>query len=293
MQPDLSMRDFDLVTDRNCLRRLLRFVCADVDRSFRIDVQLQGGVMFLCRWEAELKHIILGHENFGYGHGFERVTTTFDKALRASTAHHRVVRYSLGGLRCLVRYEADGCTDDVGEPSGKAKTAESVKAGDTDDLLDSLKSMSIASPQVQATTGSVQVLSEGRVVPPATIIEIKTRALHRQLKIDEVLPQLWFAQTPNLFVGYHTNGLFQQVHKLAMKLEFERWEKQHQVHLKKLVGLLKKLREAARSTKGQRCVVVGARDGTSSRLKIYESTRARAVLPDEIVSLHDWEEEEA
>jgi hypothetical protein len=285
------MRDFDLVTDRNCLRKLLRFVCADVDRSFRIDVQLQGGVMFLCRWEAELKHIILGHENFGYGHGFERVTTTFDKALRASTAHHRVVRYSLGGLRCLVRYEADGCTDDIGEPTGKAKTTESVKAGDTDDLLDSLKSMSIASPQVQPT-GSVQVLSEGRVVPPATIIEIKTRALHRHLKIDEVLPQLWFAQTPNLFVGYHTNGHFQQVHKLAMKPEFERWEKQHQVHLKKLVGLLKKLREAARSTKGQRCVVVGARDGASSRLKIYESTRARAVLPDEIVSLHDWAEEE-
>ncbi len=49
MQPGLSMQDFDLVTDRNCLRKLLRFVSSEVDRSFRIDVQIQGDVMFLCR----------------------------------------------------------------------------------------------------------------------------------------------------------------------------------------------------------------------------------------------------
>jgi hypothetical protein len=38
------MRDLDLVTDRNCLRKLLRFVSEDVDQSFRIDVKIQGGV---------------------------------------------------------------------------------------------------------------------------------------------------------------------------------------------------------------------------------------------------------
>ncbi|EXJ59954.1 hypothetical protein A1O7_04102 [Cladophialophora yegresii CBS 114405] len=255
MQPDLSMGDFDLVTDRNCLRKLLRFVCADVDQSFRIDVHLQGRVMFLCRWEAELKRIIRGHENFGYGHSFEHATTIFDKALRDSTGHHRVVRYSLGGVRCLVRYEADGCTgtDDAGEGGASAKAAD----GDTDDLLGALESMTIAPSRAKKATGSVQVLTEGRVVPLSTIIEIKTRASHRRLKIDEVLPQLWFAQTQNLFVGYHTNGEFQEIHKLTMKPEFEPWETQHQTHLKKLVALLSKLRESARSTKGQRCVVIG------------------------------------
>ncbi|ETI25223.1 hypothetical protein G647_04596 [Cladophialophora carrionii CBS 160.54] len=289
MQPDLSMRDFDLVTDRNCLRKLLRFVCADVDQTFRIDVQLQGDVMFLCRWEAELKRIIRGHENFGYGHSFEHATTIFDKAIRDSTGHHRVVRYSLGGVRCLVRYEADGCTDDAGEAGGRAKTAERDDTGDTDDLLGALESMTIAPARVRKANGSVQVLEEGRVVPPSTIIEIKTRASHRRLKIDEVLPQLWFAQTPNLLVGYHTNGHFQEIHKVPMEPEFERWEKQHQAHLKNLVALLKKLRGSARSTKGQRCVVVGMR-GRTSRLQIYESTRTRAVLPEDIVNLHEWEE---
>ena len=72
MQPGLIMQDFDIVTDRNCLRKLLRFVSAHADRSFRIDVQMQGNVMFLSRWEAELKQIVLRNENYGYGHGFER-----------------------------------------------------------------------------------------------------------------------------------------------------------------------------------------------------------------------------
>ena len=44
---------------------------------------------------------------------------------------------------------------------------------DADNLLGALKSMSIASYQVEAT-GSVLVLNKGRVVQPSIIIEIKT-----------------------------------------------------------------------------------------------------------------------
>ena len=44
---------------------------------------------------------------------------------------------------------------------------------DADDLLGALKSMPIASPQVEAT-GSVLVLNKGRVVQPSIIIEIET-----------------------------------------------------------------------------------------------------------------------
>ena len=56
------MRDLDLVTDRNYPRKLLRFASEDVDQSFRIDVKIQGGVMFLCRWEAEFRRIVLGSQ---------------------------------------------------------------------------------------------------------------------------------------------------------------------------------------------------------------------------------------
>ena len=141
------MRNFDLVTDRNCLRKLLRFVSADgLEGPFRVDVLVQGDVIFLCRWEAELKRIVLGHQNTGYGHSFEKATTRFDEKLKDSSGHHRVVRYNLGDLRCLVRYEADGCIEDVGESSKKPKAEEGNNA---DDLLDAFKSMSIVSPRAE------------------------------------------------------------------------------------------------------------------------------------------------
>jgi hypothetical protein len=288
-QKELSMLDFDLVTDRNCLRKLLGFVSKqDLDKSFRIDIQLQGDVMFLGRWEVDQRRVILGHQNYGFGHGFEKATTTFDHDLRDSSGHHRVVRYNLGGVRCLVRYEADGCLE---QEVGEAKAvADVVKVDDEADLLDALQSMSISAKD---SPGSVRVLHKGRVVPSTDIVEIKTRVGHRRLQdrdLDEVvIPQLWFAQTRNLFVGYHVSGTFGEVH--TIKPDLEEWEKRHQPDLKKLVTLLQKLHERALTTQHRRCVVVCGHEGhqsSSARLKVYESEKEAAVLPADILEQYEW-----
>ena len=56
-------------------------------------------------------------------------------------------------------------------------TVSGAEEGDhADDLLGALKSMSIASPQVEAT-GSVLVLNKGRLVQPSTIIEIENTSV--------------------------------------------------------------------------------------------------------------------
>jgi hypothetical protein len=110
------------------------------------------------------------------------------------------------------------------------------------------------------------------------------------LQLKDIIPQLWFAQTQNLFVGYHTNGQFQEVEKLSMKLELERWEKQHQAHLRKLVGLLKKLKDFVRTAKCQRCVIVCEVEKKPVCMRIYESDRMGAALPDDIcqTARMDW-----
>ncbi|KAJ9611742.1 hypothetical protein H2200_004926 [Cladophialophora chaetospira] len=287
MQPDLSMREFDIVTDSNCLRKLLRFVTLAVDRSFRIDVQVQGGVIFFGRWEPAIKHTILGQYHIGFGHNFRKAMTLFDDGLQDSSGHYRVVRYSIGGLRCLVRYEAGGCTG-----AGEAPTKRNISgdSGNTDDLPDTLNSMSIATPRTEAKD-SVQVLNKGRVVPTSSIMEIKTRTARRKQKMDEVIPQLWFEQTPKIFVGYHVSGKFEEIQKILMKEEFQRWEESQQARLRQLVDLLKKLKEVVLRTKGQRCVVVCEMETNSTELRVYESTTKAAVLPDDIIKMHDWAEE--
>jgi hypothetical protein len=91
--------------------------------------------------------------------------------------------------------------------------------------------------------------------------------------------------------GEQPRKQFQEVEKLSMKLEFERWEKQHQAYLRKLVGLLKKLKDFMRTAKCQRCVIVCEVEKKPVYMRIYESDRMGAALPDDIIKQHEWNEE--
>jgi hypothetical protein len=54
--------------------------------------------------------IITGARDSGYGHEFEESFLTFD--LQGSSGHHRIIRYNLGGIESLGRFEVDGYIDD-------------------------------------------------------------------------------------------------------------------------------------------------------------------------------------
>ena len=82
MQPNFDMKDVDVVTDRNSLRKLLHFASDTVRDPFRINVKLVGGVLFFSRWEPETKFLISGFQNTGFGHNFEKVTTSLDSGLK-------------------------------------------------------------------------------------------------------------------------------------------------------------------------------------------------------------------
>ena len=128
MQPNFDMKDVDIVTDRNILRKLLRFASDTVRDPFRINVKLLGGVLFFSRWEPETKFLISGFQNTGFGHNFEKPTTSWDTGLKDSSGHHRIVRYNLGGIRYLVRYEVDACREEI---------EGSVRGPDPKDVYDS------------------------------------------------------------------------------------------------------------------------------------------------------------
>lgn len=85
----------DFVTDRNGLRKLLRWivaVSADPPRDFRIDLQLAGSkTVLMNRWEQFTK------EQHGtrrsYGFNFEEAMTVPGPGCERGTGHHRIVAY--------------------------------------------------------------------------------------------------------------------------------------------------------------------------------------------------------
>jgi len=91
LEPDYEWPKLDILTDRNGLRKLLRWVTGKADKDFRIDLELVGEkTVVLNRWEEKS-----GQKptySFGYGHNFEVAYTTSPTKKRA-LGHHRIIEY--------------------------------------------------------------------------------------------------------------------------------------------------------------------------------------------------------
>ncbi|KAK4235396.1 hypothetical protein C8A03DRAFT_46466 [Achaetomium macrosporum] len=261
---DFNIGDFDLVTDRNNIRKLLRFVQGSSDDAFQIRVEIAGEKTALfTRVEEKTKETIQGFR--GYGHNFEKAYTRSDSG---STGHHRIVSYTFGGLKCIIRHEVDGYVDDNRDPSDLAN-----------ELGDAMKKLAISKPDIAIKyPGVVGIEAQGRAVDLSTTLEIKTRASHRVLDMAEVSPQLWISQTPRLVVGYHRRGLFDDVQLRDMARELAQWETRNQKHLSMLAGLLNKIINVVKSSGGDRSALVKYDGG--SKLKITAVEGPKKALPD-------------
>ena len=94
-QSGIDWPSIDFITDRNGLRKLLRWIGGSSDtKEFRIDAQLAGkNTVLLNRWEKRFKED-LGNRNFStFGFNFEKASTKPASGCERSTAYHRIVKY--------------------------------------------------------------------------------------------------------------------------------------------------------------------------------------------------------
>lgn len=94
---DFDWSSMDFVTDRNALRKLLRWLGStkyNECKDFRIDTQLAGnGTVLFNRWDKRYRESFEGAAYSTYGHNFEKATTTQASYCQDSTGHHRIVTY--------------------------------------------------------------------------------------------------------------------------------------------------------------------------------------------------------
>ncbi|EEB91657.1 hypothetical protein MPER_09952 [Moniliophthora perniciosa FA553] len=126
----------DIVTDRNGLRKLLRWIRGGTDvRDFRIDLQLAGKTVLFNRWEKQTKEQMPGYT---YGFNFEKVNTKQRGDCERSTGHHRIVKYDFGGIKMVVRFEVDACLQKPSADHQKFKHLPYSSSSSADDALDSI-----------------------------------------------------------------------------------------------------------------------------------------------------------
>ncbi|KAH7340656.1 hypothetical protein B0J17DRAFT_715846 [Rhizoctonia solani] len=235
----LSNENIDIVTDRNSLRKLTRFISAHgpnrdprpgSNREFRIDVQLasNGRTLVLNRHEVDTVRKSTGFN--GYGHNFEKATTEEAPPLLATnstrthisrlkpTGHHRITRYDLLGLRFLVRYEVDAMDSTPAEErTGTARKDE------LDDLTAIFAQTSLREstatvlpkprpapkkPEniIDVPQSELRHVIHGSLIPQSQILELRTIKSVFQVPWSDVYPQLFLSQTPIFKIAKQQNG---------------------------------------------------------------------------------------
>ncbi|KAG4435840.1 hypothetical protein IFR05_008666 [Cadophora sp. M221] len=270
--PNFDMFPFHLVSDRNSLRNFLSFASSS-PKTWRVDVDMINTTMFFSQWEEFRIMLINGHQDSGYGHNFEDCVTTRELGLEDSIHHERVVRYELGGMDCLVRFEADAYLD--GNEDGESEGQETTPSND---LPAPKPSKIVKTPPYKL----VHVISRGHDIDSDLIAEVKSCSIQNSFNLNQTMPQLWFSQTRHLCVGYHKDGhVTKELEMRDMKEELRKWEARNQAHLKNMVRVIREIREIAK--KAKKCTVVCTKVDGVKCLKVFERTRGDLTIRPEVL----------
>lgn len=238
MQPSFDISSTDIVTDRNNLRKLLSFVQPGTEGDalvpFTIEIEIYKNTALFSRVEESNQERIPPGEFRGFGHEFEKVYTRAQ--IDGSTGHHRIVSYRFGGMSFIVRHETDGYVK---------SSLSGIEENQADELSGALESLSLTpNPTLtnpHHTSSRLVVRREGQTIPLDSTLEIKTRASHRRLSIQEVAPGIWTSQTPKLVRAYHRGGIFQPPLVEDVTTEIQKWQADNQVQLRRLAALIHKI----------------------------------------------------
>ncbi|CAG8972944.1 hypothetical protein HYALB_00001364 [Hymenoscyphus albidus] len=222
--PSYDIRQIDIVTDRNNIRKLLSYVKGGVRlEAFTFKVEMVEKTAIFCREETRTYEDIGPHDFRGYGHEFEKAYTKNE--IEESTGHHRVISYRFGNLNIIVRHETDGIFESLSVSPSKSVTT--MPAGSV-----------------------LHIKNEGHLVPLESTLEIKTRVFHKPLNFNDIAPQLWVSQTPQLVRAYHNKGTFSEARVENVATHVKKWEEDNQKDLVKMAALFEKVVSLVRESGG-------------------------------------------
>ncbi|KAI1775284.1 hypothetical protein F4818DRAFT_416188 [Hypoxylon cercidicola] len=210
----------DIMGCASSLGDILRFA-RSVESTFRFDVEMVGNTLFIVRNH----HNEVIPDVRGYGHSFLDAFTSHEAEMKKTESHQRVISYSFGGLKCLLRFECDGYFAD--------------KEGNLGETARELKDLNLPPTP---TSNLIRSEKSGKAVSQESILEIKTRSETKgPLDMSEQLPRLWLRQIPHLVEAYHFRGKFADVQPRAVKQDVHRWEAEHEAELQAFAWTLRRL----------------------------------------------------
>jgi len=234
--------DIDIFACGSTMGNLMRFA-RSTGKTFRFSIEVVGNTLFFIRKENDPREVI--KDVRGFGHSFPEAYTAWEKEVKGSESHQRMVQYTFGGFTCLMRFECDGYLRDS---SIIRETQDSNKTSDAGELSQAFEA-AFVSQTVPDMEDVLEIKAGGCEVPQSSIFDLKTRSGRYKTEIDmsDFLPVLWLKQIPNFIVAYHDGaGLFRDIRVQDIRHELRTWEEENKEAIKRLVLLLQKITEIAK-----------------------------------------------
>ena len=186
-QPEFNFGSIDIISDRHPLSCLLNLAGGD-SKAFAFAVQVVGDTVILTRESRATREFLSGNKFKGFRKTFEATYMKHMAEMEGSTSHRRIISYSFGSMRLLVRYAADA----------SFSTAPSTDQSEHDNLM-------TPDPAV-SDSNKVTVRAAGHQMPQSDIVELATRGDKKGYPEYETkrVPDLWLAQTPNFVTALST-----------------------------------------------------------------------------------------
>lgn len=265
----------DFLTNRRCLRKLLRWIDGRADRDFRIDTQLLGSrTVLLSQWEARTTEPSSG--NFGYT--FERVACS--SLPGCEKGHTRIVSYDFSGLKVVLRFNVNAYLPSPAEDA------------EVDSLASELTHLGLELPQrlnaddaVPDPMSGLRIIHTGSPdIPQDSLLELTTRTEKGVGKFSwaEDYPQLFLSQTPNHYTAVHRDGRFSTIRKRRLgSPEMQRVEERAQPSLKKLRSILQVLHDLVieHGETGRLSLIC-----VKGILQVFKRNTTDSLLPDEFLT---------
>lgn len=227
---------------------------------FRLDLYTIFNTLIIVRNEAKWwKH----SNGESYGCNFEAFFTKPAKGMEDATSHYRAIRYSMGPLSVVCRFEADAYDDGAGSDDLTETEVQAASGG-----LAQRPSFKYSAP--------IRVLQKGHIVPTAQMVELKTKAIKRDeygkdaSGLVQCQDQLWFGRTSLLYTGPYESGT-----GVVSRIKYEdatervkKWEAKNQDSLRKLVGLLLQLKAIMKRERRPNHSVIIVREGKAGPLSV-------------------------
>ncbi|KAJ4352044.1 uncharacterized protein N0V89_007390 [Didymosphaeria variabile] len=281
MNPGYQFFDIDVLADRNNLRILLEFCQGKANGPLRLDVHMVYNTLVLVRkgekfWKRQIS---------GVGNNFEKNFTRPGDDMEDATSHYRAIRYPMGPLEVVVRFEADAYFEEAASDDLDPTEADAV----TGALLAERPRYDFRPP--------VRFFQKGHIVPTAQVAELKT-VTHKDEGTSAVScqDQLWFGRTTHLLTGVYKmedgKGKILRIKYENAKERVDRWEEKNQDALRKLVDLLSRIRTALKQQEGPVRAGLLVRESRDGPLILRTMLRKSHIIGREFFSTH-WERKPA